>query len=100
MRCSATRNRTRRADLADQVHGADVDSQFERSRRDQHASFARFQFPLRFQPQLARQASMVRGHRLFAQAFAQMMGYAFGQTPGVDEDQRRAMRSTSCAMRS
>ncbi len=40
-------NRSRRADLADQVHRADVDSQFQRRRRDQRANFAGLQLAFR-----------------------------------------------------
>ena len=84
-------NRAGRADLADKVDGADVNSQFEGSRRHQHTRFTRLQFPLRFQSQLTRQASMVGSYRLLAQAFRQVVGHAFCQTAGVHEDQGGTM---------
>ncbi len=49
------RNRPRRTDLHHQVHGADINSQFERRGRHQHFDFAFFQFLFRGQAQLARQ---------------------------------------------
>ena len=60
-------NRARRADLADQIDVADIDSQFERRRRHERAQFARFQLRFGGEPQLARQAAVVRGHRVFAE---------------------------------
>ena len=84
-------NRARRADLADQVHGADVDAEFERGGGDQHAHFAGLELALGGEPQLAREAAVVRGDGIRAEALAKMMRDAFGQAPRVDEDQRRAM---------
>ena len=40
MRCQATRDGPGRSNLADQIHGADIDSQFQRCGRHQ-----RFHFP-------------------------------------------------------
>ena len=45
------RDRARRADLADQVHRADIDAQFERSRRHHRAQFAVLQPRFGFQAQ-------------------------------------------------
>ena len=41
------------------------------------------------EPQLARQAAVMREHRVFAQPLAEMMGHALGQPPRVDEHERR-----------
>ncbi len=65
-------NRARRADLADQIDAADVDAQFERGGGHQRAQLAGFQLVLGREPQLARQAAVVRGHGFLAQALAQM----------------------------
>ena len=46
------RDRARRADLEHQIHRADIDAEFERSRRDHRAQFAALQPRLGFQPQL------------------------------------------------
>ena len=45
----------------------------------------------RRQPQLARQAAVMREHRVFAQPLGQMVRDALGQPPRVDEHQRRAV---------
>ena len=63
-------DRARRSDLANQVHRADVDSEFQRGRGHQRPHFARLQFSLGLQPQLARQASVMRGHRVVPQSLA------------------------------
>ena len=81
----------RRADLADQVHRADVDSQFERSGGHHGAQFAIFEAPLGFQAQRAGQAAVVRQDGVFAQALGQMMGHALRQAARIDEDQGGAV---------
>ena len=47
----------------------------------------------------ARKAAVMRQHGVFAQPFGQCMRDAFGQPPGVDEDQRGAMRAESAGPR-
>ncbi|MNZ53565.1 hypothetical protein D3C78_714450 [compost metagenome] len=81
----------RRADLADQLDVADIDAQFQRSGRHQHLELAAFQTLLGAQPELLRQAAVVRRHLFAAEAFGQMAGDAFGQPPRVDEHQRGAV---------
>ena len=85
------RNRARRIDLADQVDVADIDAELQRSGRHQQANLAVLQLALGVQAQLARQAAVMRGHQLFADALAQMQRHALRQPPRVDEHQRRAM---------
>ena len=85
------RNRARRIDLANQVDVADIDSEFQRSRRHQQANFAVLQLALGGEAQLARQAAVMRRDQFFANALAQMQRHALRQPPRVDEDQRRAM---------
>ncbi|MCY1399070.1 hypothetical protein D9M71_141190 [compost metagenome] len=81
-------NRTRRGDLAHQVDVADVDPQFQRRRGDQHLQFAALEPLLGVQTKFLGQAAVVGRYRVLAQAFAQVTAKAFGQTPGVDENQR------------
>ncbi len=82
---------TRRADLADKVNAADVDSEFERSGGDQRADFSGFEFALRGEAQFAREAPVMRGYGIAAEAFGEVVGDAFGQAAGIDEDERGGM---------
>ncbi|HEX8827322.1 MAG TPA: hypothetical protein VF778_04335, partial [Xanthobacteraceae bacterium] len=82
---------TGRANLADEIHAANIDSQFERSRGHERADFSRFQFSFCGQPQLARQTAVVCGDGIFPQAFPKMVRHALRQTARVDKNQCRAM---------
>ena len=64
-------DRSRRTDLADQIDGADVDAEFERSRRHQQAHLAVLQLAFGLQAQLARKAAVMRRHLVFAQSLVQ-----------------------------
>ena len=66
-------DRARRSDLADQIHGADIDTQLERRRRYHGLQLARFQPLLGGEAQLARQAAVMRQDRVRAQSLRQMM---------------------------
>ena len=83
------RDRPRRADLADQIDRADVDAELERCRRHHRLQLAALQPLFGVEPQLARQAAVMRQHRVFAQPLGQMVRDALGQPPRVDEHQRR-----------
>jgi len=85
-----------RGDLADQVDVADVDTEFERGGGDQRTQLALFQALLRIQSLLARQAAVMRGDRVLAEAFAQMPRQPLGQSSRIHEDQGRAMRGDQC----
>ena len=85
------RDGPRRADLADQIDRADIDTQFERGGGHHGAQFAIFETLLGIQAQRARQAAMVRQDGVFAQAFGQMVGHALGQAARIDEDERGAV---------
>ena len=74
-----------RADLADQVDVADVDAEFQRGGGDEHLELAALELLLGIQPQLLGQRTVVRGHVLLAQQFAEVAGGALGHAPGVDE---------------
>ncbi len=80
-------DRTRRAELADQLHVADIDAQFQRGGGHQHPQFAAFELLLGRQSLLARQAAVVRCHHRAAQPFGQMAGGALGHAARVDEHQ-------------
>ena len=85
------RDGARRADLADQVHRADIDAQFERSGGHHGAQFAVLEALLGVQAQRARQAAVMRQDDVLAQALLQVMRHALGQAARVDEDQRGAI---------
>ncbi len=84
-------NRARRANLANQIHVADVDAQLQRRRRHEHTHFAGFQLAFRSQTQLAREAAVMRRHGLFPQALGQMVRHALGKPARIDEHQRGTM---------
>jgi hypothetical protein len=83
---------SRRAELADQIHIADIDAQLQRRGGHQHRQFAALEPLFRVQPQLLGQAAVMRGDGFLAQPVGQMPCRAFGHPPRVDEHQRRAMR--------
>ena len=82
-------DRSRRADLADEIDGADVDAELERRRGDDRLELSGFELLFSRQPQLARQAAVMREHRVFAEPLGEIVGHALGQPPRVDEDERR-----------
>ena len=88
-------DRSRRADLADEIDGADVDAELERGRGDDRLELSGLQLLFGGQPQLARQAAVMREHRVFAEPLGQMMRDALGQPPRVDEHQRRPVLAES-----
>src|SRR5207249_1986607 len=82
----AHRNGPRRANLANQINAADVDTQFERSRRYERADFSSLQLSFGDQSQLARQAAVMRGNGFISEAFGKMMRHAFCQATGIDKN--------------
>jgi len=66
-------DRTRRTDLADQIHGADIDSQLERRGGDDSPQLTVLQALLGLKPQSAGKAAMMRKNRVFAQPLSQLM---------------------------
>src|SRR5580704_8247578 len=72
-------NRARRADLNDQINRADVDSQFQRRSCDQHLDLPVFELVLGSEPQLSRQASVVRRDIVFTQSLRQLVRNPFCQ---------------------
>ncbi len=86
------RDRARRAELADEVDLADVDAELERGGRDQRFERAALEALLGIEPLLLGEAAVVGGDLALAEALRQLAGHPLGQPPGIDEDQRRAMR--------
>ena len=82
-------DRARRAELADEVDVADVESELERCGGDEHLEIAALQSLLRVEPDLLGEAAVVRGHRFLAEPLAEVARGALGHAPGVDEDERR-----------
>ena len=66
-RCSPTRNRPRRTDLAHQIHRADIDAQLQRSGRHHHAQLAVLELLLGFQAQRPGKTAVMRQHRVAPQ---------------------------------
>ncbi|MBV6412664.1 MAG: hypothetical protein OMOMHJEC_00447 [Xanthomonadales bacterium] len=86
-------DRARRAELADEVHIADVDAEFQRRGRHQHRQLAALQTLLGVEAALAREAAVVRGDAFGAEQLGEMPRGALGHAPGVDEDQGAAVRA-------
>ena len=86
----------RRANLADQIHVADVNPQFERCRCHEGAQPSGFESRLRVEAQLFREAAVVRGDGILAQPIAQVTGQPLGHPSRVHEDERRAMPLDEC----
>ena len=87
------RDRSRRAQLHDEIDRTDVDAEFERSGRNDRSQLAVAQTLLDVEAKFAREASMVRHHEAFAETLVEREGDAFAHAAGSDEDQRRAMRA-------
>ena len=83
--------RSRRAQVADEVDVADVDAEFERRRGDDGRESAGFQPLLGVQPDFARQGAVVRGHAPLAESLREPVGDALRQPPRVDEHDGRAV---------
>src|ERR1700739_1213242 len=84
-------NRPRRSNLASKIDAADIDSKFQRSRRDQSADFSRFQFALRAESQLSRKATVMGRNSVASQSFRKMVRDTLGQPAGVYKNERRRM---------
>jgi hypothetical protein len=79
----------RRADLAHQVHGTDVDAQLERRRRHEGPQIARAQARLETGATLLGEAPVVRTHAALAQPLGEEVSHTLGQPARVHEHQRR-----------
>ena len=80
-----------RSDLADEIDVADVDAEFERGGGDEDAAFALLEAALGFETEMAREGTVVSRDLVFAHALGEVVGDAFDEASGVDEDQGRAM---------
>ena len=83
---------SRCAELADEIHGADVDAEFERGRGDERLQLTALQPIFSVEPQMGGEAAVVGGDAVGAEQFGQIGGDALGQAAGVDEHERRAVR--------
>ena len=84
-------DRARRAQLAHQIDIADVDAQLERCGRDQQLQLAALEALLGIEAQLLREAAVMRGDVLFAEALREMPRGALGGAARVHEHERGAM---------
>ena len=83
------RDRSRRAHLAHQVDGADIDSQLQGRGRDQQPDLSILELAFSLQAKFPGEASVVSGHILRPQALAQSEGHPLHHAAGIDKDQRR-----------
>ena len=86
------RDRARRAELADEVHVADVDPELQRGGGDEHLEIAGLEPLLGREPALAREAAVMRGDVLLPQRVGERPGHPLRHAARVDEHQRGAMR--------
>ena len=86
------RDRARRAELADEVHVADVDPQLQGGGGHQHLEIPGLEPLLGREPALAREAAVMGGHVLLPQRFGERPRHPLRHAAGVDEQQRGAMR--------
>ena len=86
------RDRTRRAELADEIDVADVDAELERGGGDERLKLAVLQPLLGLESQLLGEAAVMRAHMLGAETVGELARGALGHAPRVDEDERGAMR--------
>ena len=85
-------DRMRRAELAHEVHVADVDAQLERACRHHCTNLSRLESALGVQTMRTRKAAVVCGHLLFAEKLSEVSGDALRELSCIDEHQGRPMR--------
>jgi hypothetical protein len=86
-------DRARRADEAGQVHRAHVDAQLQRGGGHDDLELASLEALLGLEPPRARQAAVVGGDGLDAQALAQVHGQPLDQAAGVHEHDGGSVRA-------
>ena len=85
------RDRSGRTDLDDEIDAADVDAELERRGRHEGLQLASLESLFGSEPLFARQAAVMAGHLVRAEAIGQMHRQSLAQPAGVDEDQRGLM---------
>src|SRR5579883_1663226 len=85
------RDRARRAQLADEINIANINTEFERGCRNERLELAQFQALLGIEPLLARKAPMMRRHLRGIQALRESACGPLGHTARIDEDERAAV---------
>jgi hypothetical protein len=86
------RDRARRTELAHEIDLADIDAELERSGCHQRLELAVLEPLLRIETQLLGEAAVVRRHVLGADPVGELARHPLRHPPGVDEDERGAMR--------
>ena len=79
-----------RAQLANKLHGTDVDPELERSGGDHRPQLTRAKTRLDPEPAVHGKAPVVSLHTVLPEPLGQLVGDALGHPPGVDEHKRRA----------
>ncbi|VVP47538.1 hypothetical protein PS732_05230 [Pseudomonas fluorescens] len=80
-----------RGDLADQIDFTDINAQLQRRGGYQHLQLTALEPLFGIEAKFLGEAAVVRGHCVFAQAFAEVAAQALGEAAGVDENQRGAV---------
>ena len=76
-----------RADLADEVDGADIDAKLEGGGGDEGAEVTRLEALLDVQAAILGDAAVVAGDGFLAEALGELLGGSLGQSARVDEDE-------------
>ena len=85
------RNRTRGAELADEVYVADIDTEFERSGGNEGFQLAVLELLFCSEPVLLRHASVMSGDGPVRDSLREFVSDALRHFSGVDEDKGRAV---------
>jgi hypothetical protein len=80
-----------RADLDDEVDGADVDAELQGGRADEGAHLAVLEALLHPEAALTGEAAMVAGNFALAEALAKVVGDTLREAAGIDEDEGGAV---------
>src|SRR5579883_567254 len=88
-------DRSRRAQLNDEIDGSDVDAQLQRSGGDDGAQLTAAQRPLYLKARLAGETAVVRHDETVAQAFVERERNALAHPPRPYKDQRGAVRANT-----
>ena len=83
------RDAMRRAELADEIDVADIDTELERGRRDERAQLAGLELALGVEPMLLGETAVMRRHDVLAEALGEVPRGALGEPTRIDEDERR-----------
>lgn len=87
------RQRTRRAEMANEIYVTDVDSEFEGGGGDDHREGSRLEALFGGNPRVAGWAPVMGGDLAFAESLSELVSHALDEAARVDEHQSRSLRA-------